>query len=343
VDRREGWRGQTALMWAAAEGHAAAVEELVRAKADMNLRSNAGFTPFLFAVREGRLEAVKTLLRSGADVNQALQATGQMAGRRRAAGMSALALAASNAHFELAAHLLDAGADPNANVPGWTALHSVTWVRKPGLGDNDPAPQGSGAMTSLQFVRKLAAKGADLNSRMTRRVNVGLTALNTNGATTYVLAARTGDAELMRLLAELGADVKIPTADGATAMIVAAGLGTRSPGEDAGSEEEVVEALQAALDHGLDINAVDNNGETAMHGAAYKNLPGAVRFLASHGAKIEVWNRKNKLGLKPLWIAEGYRPGNFKPNLETAAEVRKLMVAVGASIELEPGVAGVIR
>ena len=67
--------------------------------------------------------------------------------------------------------------------------------------------------------------------------------------------------------------------------MVAAGLGTRSPGEDAGTESEVVEAVQVALELGNDINAVDNNGETAMHGAAYKNLPAVVQLLAAKGAK----------------------------------------------------------
>ena len=122
---------------------------------------------------------------------------------------------------------------------------------------------------------------------MTRKVNFGLTSLNTIGATPFLLAARTADAELMRTLAALGADPLLPNVDNATPLIVAAGLGTRSPGEDAGTESEVIEALQVALDLGNDINAVDKNGETAMHGAAYKNLPAAVQFLADKGAKIE--------------------------------------------------------
>ena len=67
------------------------------------------------------------------------------------------------------------------------------------------------------------------------------------------------------------------------------------------------------------MNAVDDNGETAMHGAAYKNLPKVVQFLAAKGAKIEVWNQKDKYGWTPLAIAEGYRPGNFKPSPETEA------------------------
>ena len=78
--------------------------------------------------------------------------------------------------------------------------------------------------------------------------------------------------------------------------MAAAGLGTRSPGEDAGTESEVLEAVQVALELGDDVNAVDNNGETAMHGAAYKNLPKVVQFLAAKGAKIEVWNRRTSTG-----------------------------------------------
>ena len=93
----------------------------------------------------------------------------------------------------------------------------------------------------------------------------------------------TADAEYMKALVELGADPSLTNAEGSTALMTAAGLGTRSPGEDAGTEEEVIEAMQVALDHGADINAVDENGETAMHGAAYKNLPEAVKFLAEQG------------------------------------------------------------
>jgi ankyrin repeat protein len=330
ANAKEEKRGQTALMWAAAEGNVAAVEALVKARADIHARLASGFTPFLFAVREGRIGVVRSLLKVGVDVNETIEPA-RRGGKGPRPGTSALILAAVNAHYELAAALLDAGADPNAIGPGYTALHTVTWVRKPGGGDNDPAPDGSGNMTSLQFVKKLVAKGADINARMTKKVNVGLTSLNTTGATAFLLAARTADGELMRYLASMGADPLIPNADGANAMIVAAGLGTRSPGEDAGTESEVVEALQAALDLGNDINAVDKNGETAMHGAAYKNLPGAVDFLASHGAKVEVWNRPNKQGWTPLTIAEGYRFGNFKPSPETAAAIRRAMVAAGVT------------
>lgn len=339
IRAKEGYRKQTALMWAAAEGNVEVVQALIQAGADYRERLDSGFDAFLFAVREGRTNVVQALLKTGADVNDGIPLTGRKGTQPHGAprpGTSALHFAAGNAHYELAAALVDAGADPNATGPGYTALHMVTWIRKPGGGDNDPAPDGSGKMTSLQFVQYLAGHGADLNARMTKKVGVGLTSLNTLGATPFLLAARTADAELMRFLAKLGADPSIPNADNATPIIAAAGLGTRSPGEDAGTESEVVEALQAALDLGNDINAVDNNGETAMHGAAYKNLPGAVEFLAAHGAKIEVWNRKNKQGWTPLIIAQGHRFGNYKPSPTTVAAIERILRAAGITPDPEP-------
>lgn len=331
VNARESRAGQTALMWAAAEGNGEAAGALLHAGAELNARVDSGFTAFLFAVREGHIGVVRTLLKAGVDVNETVQ-PGLVSGKKFAqvragprSGTSALVLAVTNAHYELAAHLLDAGADPNAAVPGLTALHVITSVRKPGLGDNDPAPDGSGNMTSIEFVRKMAAKGANLNARMTRRVNLGMTSLNTMGATPFFMAARTADAELVRVLAELGADTKINNADNSTPLMAAAGLGTRSPGEDAGTEPEVLETLQALLDLGADIDAVDNNGETAMHSAAYKNHPKAVEFLAAKGARREIWDKKNKSGWTPLRIAEGYRFGNFKPSPDTIAAFHKVM------------------
>jgi ankyrin repeat protein len=79
------------------------------------------------------------------------------------------------------------------------------------------------------------------------------------------------------------------------------------------------------------VNAVDKNGETAMHGAAYKSLPQVVQLLAYRGAKIETWHTKNKYGWTPLSIAEGYRPGNFKPSPETLEALRRVMIAAGVT------------
>ncbi len=334
VDAKDSQKGQTALMWAAAEGHVPVVEALLAAKADFHLRLASGFTPFLFAVREGRIGVVRSLLKAGVNANEAIEPAATSAarpGKAPRAGVSALVLAVTNGHFELASILLDAGADPNAADAGYTALHVISQVRKPGLGDNDPSPDGSGNMSSLDFVRKIARKDANLNARMTKRVPFAMTAINVIGTTPFFLAARGGDAELMRLLASLGADPNLTNSEGTTPLIAAAGLGTRSPGEDSGTESEVLEAVQVALDLGADINAVNLNGETAMHGAAYKNLPAVVELLAAKGAKIELWNKKNKFGWTPLLIAQGFRFGNFKPSPTTMAAFEKVMLAAGVT------------
>jgi ankyrin repeat protein len=321
ANAKEPTRGQTALMWAAAEGNADAIRALVEKGADIQTRSNGGWTALLFAVREGRIPAVKTLLAAGATVNESLVRRGDTANTP-----NAFMLAAANAHYELASFLLDTGADPNAAPQGWTALHQVTWVRKVGVGDNGPAPQGSGNMGSLEFVRKLAAKGANLNARVTRKPNMGTTTLNAIGATPFLLAARTKDVELMRLLADLGADPLLTNEDGTTPLMVAAGIGTSSPLEDPGIEPEVLEAVKLALKLGGDVNAVDKKGETAMHGAAYKHVPSVVTFLAENGAKVEVWNKQNERGWTPLKIVEGIPVGmNIAGDAPTRAVVRRLM------------------
>src|SRR5262245_19976800 len=113
--------------------------------------------------------------------------------------------------------------------------------------------------------------------------------------------------------------------------MAAAGLQARSPGEDAGTEPEVLEAVKVLLDLGSDLTAVDKNGETVMHAAAYKNLPQVVRFLAARGAKIDVWNKDDKFAWTPLAIAVGYRFGNFKPSPDTEAAIREVMIAAGVT------------
>lgn len=352
VNAQESTRGQTPLMWAAGEGHWRVVRTLLEAGAGLQVRSNAGWTPLLFAAREGQLKAVRALLDAGASANDSLppntggprrRPEGAPGGADDPRGLSALHLAAGSRHYELAVFLLERGADPNAAGSGWTVLHQLTWLREPGQGSNGPPPRGSGDMDSLELVRRLAAHGADLNARVTRKPNPGTTALNLIGGTPFFLAARTADAELMRLLASLGADPLLPNEDGTTPLMAAAGAGTHSPGEDAGTEPEALEAVRLALELGNDVNVIDKNGNTAMHGAAYKQLPSVVKFLAEKGADIELWNRKNSSGWTPLRIAAGVHRGmNFRFSIPTAEALREIMTAAGASteLELEPVVSG---
>ena len=131
----------------------------------------------------------------------------------------------------------------------------------------------------------------------------------------------TADVPYMKVLIKHGANPRQANNQHSTPLMAAAGLGCLAPGEEAGTEDEALEAVKLAIELGNDINAVDDNGETVMHGAAYKSLPKVVRLLVERGANAEVWNRKNKYGWTPLAIAQGHRPGNFKPSPETIAAI----------------------
>ena len=338
VNAVETWRGQTALMWAAAEGHVEVIPPMLARGADITRRSASGWSPLLFAAREGQIDVARTLLAAGADVADALpvvkqETTTNAAAGRSATGLDAFLLAAANAHYELAALLVDRGADVNNASRGWSALHQVSWVRKAGIaGSNNPAPKGSGAMTSLEFVRKLVEAGADVNAQVTTQPPAGITRLHFIGGTPFLLAARTGDADLMRLLVELGADPLLPNEQNTTPIMVAAGVGTSAPGEDPGTESEVLDAVKVAIELGGDLNGVDDNGETAMHGAAYKHVPKVVAFLAEAGADVEVWNQPNAHGSTPLDIVEavgGNLTATVSPSPATAAAIREVLEAAG--------------
>jgi ankyrin repeat protein len=326
---------QTALMWAAGEGHAEVLTLLVAHGADVRTRLPSGFTALLFAAREGKSAAVKALLAAGAHVNDAISTKEKTDGRDATNGTSAVLLAVENGHFELALDLIEAGADPNDARNGFTALHTLSWVRKAPRGDDEsgqPPPQTSGRVSSLDFARRLVAAGADVNAPLAAGAkgrNTG--SLGLKGATPFLLAAKTADLLLMQLLGELGADPQRPNADGATPLMAAAGIACLAPDEDAGTEAECVAACEYLLGLGADPNAVDHRGQTAMHGAAFKSLPRVARLLATRGAKIEVWNQKNDRGWTPLLIAQGFRQGNFKPHAATIAAISEVMLAHGVT------------
>jgi ankyrin repeat protein len=317
IDAREPVKQQTALMWAAAEDNAAAVELLVRAGADLMARSKGGLTPLLFAARDGRIGAARVLLDAGADVNERLPD-----------GMSALVVAVMSANYEMAAFLLDRGADPNADAQGWAALHQIAVSRKPNTGINLPGPVPTGNVSSLDLVRKLVGHGADVNAHVKKEIKDGYRSnLNRIGATPFLLAARAPDLDLMRVLLEEGADPTLITDNGASALMVAAGVGMWAPGESPGTAEESAEGVKQLIGLGLDVNTVDKNGDTALHGAALRGADATVKLLVDAGARLDV---KNKLGHTPWRVAEGIFASNtFKRNPQTAALLRELMERQG--------------
>lgn len=337
VNAKETWRGQTALMWAAAEGHVEVVQALLKAGADMHARSKAppvpinpdapkpaagkppaaraprptDFTPLLFAVRNGHIPVVKALLAAGADPNETL-----------ADGTSALVLAAMNARYELGVVLLDHDARPNADGSGFTALHQVVWTRRPNI-HKTPAAVPSGNLDSIGFAKALVAHGANVNARETKEPNDGnLGKLKRIGATPFILAAKGADPEMMRVLLALGADATLSTNEHITPLEAAAGVGVYRVAESPGTNDEALECVKIALEHGGDVNHIDDVGRTAMHGAALRGANNIVQLLYDHGAKLDIVDKK---GWTPLVIAEGvFYPDVFKTEIQTAELLRKL-------------------
>ena len=315
VDAVEAWRGQTALMWATAQNQLTAVEALLGAGADPNARSGRGFTPVLFAAREGHVDVLEPLVRAGADVDDALPAN----------GMSAPVLAVYNAQYDFAKALLDLGADPDAAGNGWTALHQVVWTRSPNLGRNPPFPVPLGDLDAFDLVRALAAAGANLDARQTSEPRDGnRNVLNRIGSTPFLQAAKVADAAMMQLLVDLGADPALATEEGATPLMAAAGVGIWKIGENPGTNDEALEAVELAWKLGNDVDAADTNGDTALHGAIHRGAANIVRFLVEKGADIDAVNDRG-------WSALSVAQGVFYPNtFNRHPELVTLLLDLGA-------------
>ncbi|MBM62910.1 MAG: hypothetical protein CL484_08185 [Acidobacteria bacterium] len=324
VQARENWLGQTALMWAAAENNPDASKVLIAAGADVQARSAAGFTPLLFSAQLGHIEAAGVLLAAGADVDAPLPD-----------GMSPLVVAVANGNYDFAAWLLEQGANPNAAEHGWTALHHLSWVRRPNVGQSKvPGPVTTGTVSSLDLIVRLIDHGADPDARQQQEPRDGYrNLLDRKGATPFLLAAKAADVEMMRVLFENGADPLSRTDDQTTPLMVAAGVGIYSPGENPGTNEEALEAVKLAAELGGNVRAVSDYGYTALHGAAHRGAPEIVQFLADNGAKLDAKLTKSgggrsgwTEGWTALAIADGQFYGNtFKRSPETATLLRDLL------------------
>jgi uncharacterized protein len=304
-----GSRGQTALMWAVSERHPDVVKVLLAHGANIHARSNResmvqavtphGYLPYnrdipfgsdsalLFAARSGDLASAKLLVGAGANVNDA-----------DAWGVSAVTLAAHSGFEELVEFLLEKGADPNAEGPGFTGLHEAIMLR------------------NERIVAALLAHGADANLPLKTWTPLRRSSADHNfdpelvGASPLWLAARWSEPAVMRLLVQHGADPLFvhhaeyvvsgrATAGGSgaeyetrketlTALMAVTGMGGGRPwteAEQAKDQNPTLEAVKMLVELGVDVNATNTDGHTALDSAKTLKNDAVVQFLIEHGAK----------------------------------------------------------
>jgi uncharacterized protein len=270
--------------------------------------SRGGFTPLMFAARVGDIESARILLAHGADVNYASPEHG-----------SALVMATASGQVAVAEILLQAGANPNLSDDyGLTALHYALREGLTVLGMSRPPAPTDTLWIRHNFpdlVLQLLAHGANPNAKVGRgfpaydyppfaRVDANsanMPHLRQSGATPYLLAAAAGKIDLMHALQKAGATPLTTTNDGTTPLMVAAGLG-RYEDFTEDTEKTALAVVQLLLDLGSDVNATNENGETALHGAAYRGANNIIQYLVSKGAILET---KDKYGRTPLILAQG--------------------------------------
>jgi uncharacterized protein len=309
-------------------------------------KDGGGLTPLIYAAREDCLECARILIASGADINQTTRY-----------GWTPLLTATQNRHYKLAQLLLEHGANPNiANNGGWRPLYIATDNRNIEGGDY---PVRRPDLDHLEYIKVLLQHGADVNARVCgtqstpdkcvgdsteTRTNFTMQWLYEDGATPFLRAAQSGDVDLMKLLLANGADPKIATTNGDTALIVAAGVGWVEGVTYEVSEAQNLEAVKMCLDLGLDPNAVDSDGRVALHGAAHKGRNSVVQLLVDHGAKLDTHDNGSRDTISGsmfghTWLPLDYAQGLVRVGVqsaiahpETAALIRTLMTERGMPI-----------
>lgn len=323
---RESKRQQTALMWAAGEGHGEVTRLLLKHGAEIDARSAGGFTPLLFAARSGDLESAEALLEAGADPDESTLAHG-----------NTLVVAAAGGHADLSLLLLAKGADPNsADENGITALHHSVANGLAALNGVRYDPVYRQLPENMHgLARALLESGAEVDPRITgsRRLGPDGSPFDMEGATPFMLAAISADVALMRLFSSHGADPTINAKGGTTALMAAAraactGACAFKGGNEADDEdiELAFRAVEAVIKMGIDVNAKNEEGQTAMHMAAFTGADPVVRLLAENGAKVNV---ADNYGETPWSMASGISPvlryrGLYGHHESTAALLEEL-------------------
>jgi len=335
VNEAEPELSHTALMWAARTNQTAIMRMLLAAGASVNaatrvgakpavrppgagggshgvgivrsgvppqgeqLPAPGGMTALLFAARDGRLEAATLLLEAGAKINSA-----------DPNGITPLLMAITNNQLAVARALVDQGADPKAvdwygRSPLWAAVEMRNLDLRSGATEN-----GVDREAAMRLIEALIDKGADVNARVkefppARRYMLPLGSLewvDVTGQTAFIRAAQSGDVALMRLLLSKGADPKITTFNGTNALMTAAGVNWVVGQTFSESSGAYLDAVKLCLELGFDVNAVNQMGLAAVHGAANRGSDDIIELLAARGARLDI---ADKEGRTPTTWAEG--------------------------------------
>jgi len=386
VNAKETWGGQSALMWAAAQGQAEMIKLLASRGGDVNAQgmihqwerkviteprpkdmNKGGFTPLLYAAREGCVACAKELIAAKADPD--LEDPDRV---------TPLNMALLNMHFEFAAYMIKAGADVDKwDLFGRTPIYmaaDVSTLPVKGNGAMAVIPSED-ALTAVDVGKMLLDAGANPNIQLKRRPpyrdvpqDRGGDTILAQGATPLLRAARAGDAKFVELLLKHGALVDLPSKEGVTPLMAAAGVefGTRVTRGRNRTNEGVLATMQLLVDAGANINArmvteprraptVGADGaaaranaavgrgargsqmpsafavphSTALHGAAEHGFTPFVKFLVEHGADLQA---KDANGRTPLDLAKGTGAtgrGQAESFPETAALIESLLAAKG--------------
>jgi ankyrin repeat protein len=359
VNAREGWHGQTALMWAAVGSQPEMVEYLISRHAAISVRASindwgnqitsepraqyrptGGLTPLLYAVRSGCQRCVAALLKAGADIGQPTPD-----------GVTPLMSAIDNLHFDLAKDLLARGANPHVwDNWGRTALYVATDMNSLTSRGGGPTGEATDKTTALELMRLLLAAGVNPNPQLLmhrpgRGGNSGRFTddLLTIGATPLLRAAISFDTAAMNVLLDGGALVNLPNGMGATPLMAAAGLGVsirdpRGSFTTADVQTRSLAALEVLVKAGADVNVqltdttgrtariarpstmTDREGQTALYGPINWGWTSVVRYLLEHGARVDVSDAKGKT---PVDAAAGNAGGRDYKKVEDVTNLIK--------------------
>ncbi len=414
INAKETWGGQSALMWASAQSQADMVKFLASKDANLNDHgkvnqwerkiiqeprpkdlNKGGFTALHYAAREGCAACVQNLLAAGADPDS------EDPDRE-----TPLLLALENLHFDTAAVLVTfKGPQGGADLDKWDLFgRSPVYM----AADVSTLPmKGNGAVAVLPSPDKLSAidvgrmmleRGANPNIQLKRRPpyrdvpqDRGGDGMLAQGATPLLRAARGGDDKFVALLLEYKALVDLPSKEGITPLMAAAGVdyGARVTRGRNRTDEGVLASMGLLIKAGANVNArslVDRAAggggrggrgggappaaaapaapgtagysasaniaqtfrrgsqmpsanampnQTALHGAAEHGFDKFIEFLVANGADLAA---KDANGRTPLDVARGAGGvrGGADAFPKTVALLESLMTAKGIPVAAVP-------